>query len=476
MARAVERPAGLKISRLAQRAGVPIPTIKHYLREGLIPRPLKTGRTMSYYDPECVDRIRQIKRLQSERFLPLSAIKKIIRSGKSIEDELALGEAMMCISEVSAPERRIPRDQIEKRSGYSIADLEKMERLGLIHPRKTERGKEYDPVDSRILALIRQREEAGFPLDYSLEMMSIYRKHIRTLVREDARLFACRLLPDASAREVAQYIREGDRALGAFMPLIREKLARENAERIIESMDGASRPLRESLRFRLQPAEAESGNEPTRPGRSSGPLWPHVLEALSGKRPPVSRDGGDLEALFLGLWGLAKGRPEEAGLRLAGAGRSGRVGPLCAALEGIAHLLKAPQAPGLIAGLQVMRQALGCLKGSRRRTPDPEVSLLASYFRGVGLAVLPDLFDTRGEAARDLRRVADQAGRRAESPFHRELRLKAFYFLVNLHVEDEAYGEAGKSLERLMQTEGDPFYRKWAARQRKRMGSGKRRI
>ncbi len=57
------------------------PTIKHYLREGLLPEPVKTSRNMAYYPPEFVDRIRLIKRLQEERFMPLKAIKGGARGG-----------------------------------------------------------------------------------------------------------------------------------------------------------------------------------------------------------------------------------------------------------------------------------------------------------------------------------------------------------------------------------------------------------
>src|SRR5215203_6889251 len=68
----------LKISELAERSGVPVATVRHYLREGLLPEPVKTSRNMAYYPPEFVDRIKLIKRLQEERYLPLKAIKNVL--------------------------------------------------------------------------------------------------------------------------------------------------------------------------------------------------------------------------------------------------------------------------------------------------------------------------------------------------------------------------------------------------------------
>ena len=66
------------MSELAERSGVSAGTIKHYLREGLLAPSdvVRTSRNMAYYPPEFVERIRLIKRLQEERFMPLRLIKR----------------------------------------------------------------------------------------------------------------------------------------------------------------------------------------------------------------------------------------------------------------------------------------------------------------------------------------------------------------------------------------------------------------
>ena len=64
----------LKMSELAERSGVSAGTIKHYLREGLLgdqSEVLRTSRNMAYYPERFVERVRLIKRLQEERFMPL---------------------------------------------------------------------------------------------------------------------------------------------------------------------------------------------------------------------------------------------------------------------------------------------------------------------------------------------------------------------------------------------------------------------
>ena len=71
-------PGRLKISELAEEAGVPVATVRHYLREGLLPEGEKTSRNMAYYPGEFVDRIRLIKQLQEERYMPLRVIKDLL--------------------------------------------------------------------------------------------------------------------------------------------------------------------------------------------------------------------------------------------------------------------------------------------------------------------------------------------------------------------------------------------------------------
>jgi hypothetical protein len=212
---------------------------------------------------------------------------------------------------------------------------------------------------------------------------------------------------------------------------------------------------------------------------SNGSFWPHFLHALGRKKPSVDPDdpGDDGAAdLYLGLWELKTGRADQAGVRFGRAGQSKEVGALSTALEGIAHLLKAPQAPGLIAGLQVLKVALGCLQGSRRKTADQDMDLLAAYFRGIGLAVLPDLFDTHREAARELTQVvrtAETTERGLVGMFHKELGLKASYFLASMYMEDEAYEHAERVLADLLKSGEDNFYHRWAVRQMKRIGGGR---
>src|SRR5256714_4088021 len=115
----------LRMGELAEASGVPAATIKHYLREGLLPEPVRTSRNMAYYPPEFVERIRLIKQLQEERFMPLKAIKRVLdgdpqrtRALVELEDRILERAAAREGRRVSAAELRrrydIPREVLDR--------------------------------------------------------------------------------------------------------------------------------------------------------------------------------------------------------------------------------------------------------------------------------------------------------------------------------------------------------------------------
>ena len=80
----------MKINEVAQLSGVPLSTIRFYLREGLLPPPMKTGKTMAYYGQEHLKRLAFIKRLQSDKNMPLYFIKEEIN--KEFQDKEETGD------------------------------------------------------------------------------------------------------------------------------------------------------------------------------------------------------------------------------------------------------------------------------------------------------------------------------------------------------------------------------------------------
>ena len=68
----------MKISELAERSGVPVATVKFYIREGMLPRGESVSATRAEYGDEHLARLRLIAALADVRGLPLSRVRDIL--------------------------------------------------------------------------------------------------------------------------------------------------------------------------------------------------------------------------------------------------------------------------------------------------------------------------------------------------------------------------------------------------------------
>lgn len=66
----------MKIGELERRSGTPRYTIHFYLREGLLHPPVKTGRTIAYYDDSHLKRLQAIKRIKGKMRMPTRFLKE----------------------------------------------------------------------------------------------------------------------------------------------------------------------------------------------------------------------------------------------------------------------------------------------------------------------------------------------------------------------------------------------------------------
>jgi AcrR family transcriptional regulator/predicted DNA-binding transcriptional regulator AlpA len=74
----MKKPGSMQISELAKISGVPVSTIRYYIREGLLPQPMRTGKTRAYYSDDHLKAIEFIKRKQVVGNKSLGAIRKEI--------------------------------------------------------------------------------------------------------------------------------------------------------------------------------------------------------------------------------------------------------------------------------------------------------------------------------------------------------------------------------------------------------------
>jgi DNA-binding transcriptional MerR regulator len=188
----------LKMSELAERSGVSAGTIKHYLREGLLGSDddvLRTSRNMAYYPEEYVQRIRLIKRLQEERFMPLRVIREVMADGAERAERMVELEDRILERAIEAGEsRRVSRSSVHATYDVPRNVLQRLEELEILTPNA--RG--YDADDVAIIAAISRFRAGGYEeaIGFTVYDTLRYRSALQPLVREEVEVLLRRLVDE----------------------------------------------------------------------------------------------------------------------------------------------------------------------------------------------------------------------------------------------------------------------------------------
>jgi len=193
--------AFVKVSVLAKMSGVPAATIKHYVREGLLPEPTRTSKNMAYYDPNLVDRIQRIKELQRTRFLPLKVIKTVLdESELENQDETVTATIARVLQQTSGEQRT--RDELFD-LGVAPPQLEALRQLGVVRPIADCEEETYAGDDVEILRVLGAARKAGLSEGMlPMEILGNYANRLRELVDAELALFRDGVLPHVSPEKL----------------------------------------------------------------------------------------------------------------------------------------------------------------------------------------------------------------------------------------------------------------------------------
>jgi DNA-binding transcriptional MerR regulator len=215
----------LKISELAERSDVPVATVRHYLREGLLPEPVKTSRNMAYYPPEFVDRIRLIKQLQEERFMPLRVIRDLLEREDAEPERL---QAMIDLEDrileraLAGERERVPAAEVRARYEIPEEVLARMAELGVLSPDRDG----YSPSDVRIIEAIGRFRAGGYDesIGFTVYDTLRYKRALEPLVAEEVGVLTERLTGDVSADRALEIIEAGVDPLNDLIAALHTKL------------------------------------------------------------------------------------------------------------------------------------------------------------------------------------------------------------------------------------------------------------
>jgi DNA-binding transcriptional MerR regulator len=189
---------GIKIGEILKETGVSRATIHHYVREGLLPAPVKVARNQARYHPDCVDRVRIIKGLQQSQRLSLTEVKELLAGASGNEGlerlrrglEQEEGKAKASLLNPDRARSPLTVEQLSERTGFPVAQLIEFEEWGLLAP-GAGRPKLFDPVQVDVADALANLAEAGFDEEHGwkLQDVMLYSDTLKDLLSKEVALF-----------------------------------------------------------------------------------------------------------------------------------------------------------------------------------------------------------------------------------------------------------------------------------------------
>ena len=153
----------LRISQLSEQTGIPVASIKFYLREDLLHEGVRTAATQAQYDESHVARLRLIRALLGPGGLSIAAAHQVIRAIEEPPESLheLLGVAAGAIARPSSDGDEQPRvHELIRRWGWHIDEKDYQSHSGLE-------------------AALRALDEAAFELPE--DALDFYLEHMRQI-------------------------------------------------------------------------------------------------------------------------------------------------------------------------------------------------------------------------------------------------------------------------------------------------------
>ncbi|MEU8984066.1 MerR family transcriptional regulator [Streptomyces sp. NPDC048309] len=156
----------MRLAALSERSGVPIATIKYYLREGLLAPGRRIGATTADYDEGHLRRLRLVRALIQDGQVPVATTREVLGhiDDDSLGRTIRLGAALWALPQPPAPNEDDPAVQAARR------EVDRMlQSLGWETARELST---LSPVHRSLVAAVATLIRLGYPVD--AELMAPY--------------------------------------------------------------------------------------------------------------------------------------------------------------------------------------------------------------------------------------------------------------------------------------------------------------
>ncbi len=236
----------MKIRDLVQHTGVSKETVHFYIREGLLPKPLKRGRNIAEYDDSYVERIRFIKELQDRHFLPLAVIKNILKKQKNSSEWQSLlnlrREYFRPIDQF-LPSEISGEEPFLKATGLGRKWLAKMEEWEIITPEVRNGQKVYSQDDITLGKLIVEMDSIGLGAveGFDPEALKRYRDKFREIVISSHKHYIEVALGKLMPEEFSKRVVRGREIMSIFFYHLYRKLSRDEYRGILALLESGKK-------------------------------------------------------------------------------------------------------------------------------------------------------------------------------------------------------------------------------------------
>ncbi len=174
-------PGWLSLEELTERVGMSVRNIRFYTSRGLVPPPIRRGRS-GYYTADHVARLELVQELQSHGFT-LAAIERYVAGipDTATPEDIALHRTMLAPWQAEPPVQLTKAD-LDGRAGRTLGDddLATLTTLGIVTPMA---GGRYRVAVSHLsvgLGLV----DLGFPPEAAQAAAEVYAAHGRAIAEE----------------------------------------------------------------------------------------------------------------------------------------------------------------------------------------------------------------------------------------------------------------------------------------------------
>ena len=189
---AQEQPELMTLEELTRRSGISVRNIRFYTSRGLLPAPIRKGRS-GYYSADHLARLELVRELQAHGFT-LAAIERYVAKipADATPETIALHRTLLAPWMPELPET-MTRKELVRRAGRPLSDedLDTLNALGIVFPAK----QGHYQVAVAHLSVGVSLLDLGMPTDAALAAQDIFLAHGRAIADELTELFRTKVWP-----------------------------------------------------------------------------------------------------------------------------------------------------------------------------------------------------------------------------------------------------------------------------------------